>query len=124
MMWHAGTGLPWDWRTGPADSSEREHLRQMIDTLPKQALVTADAGFVGYDFWRSILAAGGAFLVRVGANVSLLSEKADIKRLGDGTVLCWPKDKMNSGLKPLRLRLVKVKIGKTAMWMLTSMHRK
>ena len=20
-MWHAGTGLPWDWRTGPADSS-------------------------------------------------------------------------------------------------------
>ncbi len=22
-MWHVGTGLPWDWRIGPADSSER-----------------------------------------------------------------------------------------------------
>jgi hypothetical protein len=35
-------------------------------------------------------------------------------------VLCWPKDKINSGVEPLRLRLVKVKIGKTTMWMLTS----
>ena len=52
--------------------------------------------------------------------MNLLSEQADIKRLGGGIVLCWPKDKMNSGAKPLRLRLVKVKIGKTKMWMLTS----
>ena len=25
-MFHVGTGLPWDWRTGPSDSSERDHL--------------------------------------------------------------------------------------------------
>ena len=25
VMWHVGSGLPWDWRAGPADSSERRH---------------------------------------------------------------------------------------------------
>ena len=35
-------------------------------------------------------------------------------------MLCWPKGKMNSGAVPLHLRLVKVKIGTTTMWMLTS----
>ena len=49
-MFHVGTGLPWDWRTGPSDSSERDHLRQMIEALPADALVTADAGFVGYEY--------------------------------------------------------------------------
>ena len=58
--------------------------------------------------------------MRVGGNVKLLSETADIKKLGGGVVLCWPKDKMNSGEPPLRLRLIKVKVGKTKMWMLTS----
>ena len=71
-------------------------------------------------FGRRLWTAGGNFLVRVGANVKLLSESADVKRLGGGIVLCWPKDKMNSGEEPLRLRLVRVKIGKTKMWMLTS----
>jgi hypothetical protein len=90
------------------------------EKFPENTLFCGDAGFVGYDLWRAILTAGGQFLVRVGANVSLVSEKADIKRLGGGIVLCWPKDKINAGAEPLKLRLVKVKIGKTSMWMLTS----
>lgn len=89
------------------------------DEFPEDTLFVGDAGFVGYDFWKAILARGH-FLVRVGGNVNLLSEEADIKRLGGGIVLCWPKGKMDSGAEPLRLRLVKVKIGKTTMWMLTS----
>jgi len=46
-MFHVGTGLPWDWRTGASNSSESEHLRQMIDALPAGGLVTADAGLAG-----------------------------------------------------------------------------
>ncbi len=68
-MWHVGTGLPWDWRTGPADSIERQHLLEMIDTLPQQALVTADAGFVGYDYWKTLTDGGRQFVIRVGSNV-------------------------------------------------------
>ena len=122
MIWHMSLRLPWTWRLGPSNSSERGHVMEMLkqERLPENALFCGDAGFVGYDFWSAILAAGGNFLVRVGGNVNLLSEEADVKRLGDGIVLCWPKGKMDSGAEPLRLRLVKVKIGRTTMWMLTS----
>jgi hypothetical protein len=122
MMWHMGLRLPWTWRLGPSNSSERGHVVEMLEQeeFPEDTLFCGDAGFVGYDFWKAIVDAEGHFLVRVGANVKLLSETADIKREGGGIVLCWPKDKMNSGEKPLRLRLIRVKIGKTKMWMLTS----
>jgi hypothetical protein len=52
--------------------------------------------------------------------VNLLSEHADFKQIGGGIVLCWPKDAIAAGLPPLRLRLEQVQIGKTKMWMLTS----
>jgi hypothetical protein len=122
MMWHMSLRLPWTWRLGPSNSSERGHVMEMLEQeeFPEDTLFCGDAGFVGYDFWKAILNAGGQFLIRVGANVSLLSQTADVKRLGGGVVLCWPRDKMNSGEKPLRLRLIRVKIGKTKMWMLTS----
>ncbi len=123
MIWHMGLRLPWTWRLGPSSSSERGHVMEILkqENFPKSTLFCGDAGFVGYDFWQAILTAKANFLVRVGANVRLLSEKADIKRMGGGIVLCWPKGKMNSGAAPLRLRLIKVKIGKTTMWMLTSL---
>ena len=122
MIWHMNLRLPWTWRLGPSNSSERGHVMEILEQeqFPEDTLFCGDAGFIGYDFWRAILAAEANFLVRVGGNVNLLSEKADIKRLGGGIVLCWPKGKMKSGAAPLRLRLVKVKIGKTTMWMLTS----
>lgn len=122
MMWHMSLRLPWTWRLGPSNSSERGHVMEILkqEEFPENTLFCGDAGFVGYDFWNAILTAEGNFLVRVGGNVNLLSEQADVKRLGGGIVLCWPKGKMNSGADPLRLRLVKVKIGKTTMWMLTS----
>lgn len=126
MMWHMRLRLPWTWRLGPSNSSERGHVMEMLEQeeFPENTLFCGDAGFVGYDFWKSILDAGGDFLVRVGGNVRLLSERADVKKLGGGIVLCWPKGKRNSGMKPLRLRLVQVKIGKTKMWMLTSVLEK
>ncbi len=122
MMWHMNLRLPWTWRLGPSNSSERGHVMEMLtqEDFPESTLFCGDAGFVGYDFWKAILEAGGDFLIRVGGNVNLLSETADIKQEGGGIVLCWPKGKMDSGEEPLRLRLVKVKIGKTTMWMLTS----
>ena len=123
MLWHMSLRLPWTWRLGPSNSSERDHVKEILnqETFPENTLFCGDAGFVGYPLWSSILATPGRhFLVRVGANVKLLSEKADIKKCGGGVVLCWPKGRMNSGAPPLRLRLVKVQVGKTKMWMLTS----
>ena len=71
-MYHVGLQVPWDWRTGPADSSERQHALEMLENLPEDSLLTADPGFVGYDFAKQVLASGCQLLVRVGANVKLL----------------------------------------------------
>ena len=59
-------------------------------------------------------------MVRVGANVSLLSESANYRLQEDGIVLCWPKTAIDANEPPLRLRLVKLCIGKTKVWVLTS----
>jgi hypothetical protein len=72
LLWHVGTGLPYNWRIGPSDSSEREHALSMFADLPKKALVVADAGFIGYDFWSSMIESNIHFVVRVGGNVTLL----------------------------------------------------
>jgi hypothetical protein len=122
MLWHMGLRLPWTWRLGPSNSSERDHVKEILkeETFPDKTLFCGDAGFTGYPLWSLIKARGHDFLVRVGGNVNLLSEHADVKKLGDGLVLCWPRGQMDSGQPPLRLRLVRVKVGKTTMWMLTS----
>ena len=123
MMWHMNLRLPWTWRLGPSNSSERGHVQEMLDheNFPKNTLFCGDAGFIGYPLWSSILKhPNRQFLVRVGGNVNLLSKDADIKKCGGGMVLCWPKGRMDSGDPPLRLRLVQVKVGKTTMWLLTS----
>jgi hypothetical protein len=122
MLWHMGLRLPWTWRLGPSDASERDHVKEILkeEEFPGKTLFCGDAGFTGYPLWSLIKAQGHDFLVRVGGNVNLLSEHADVKKLDGGIVLCWPKGQMHSGQPPLRLRLVRGKVGKTTMWMLTS----
>lgn len=122
MLWHMGLRLPWTWRLGPSYASERDHVKDVLATekFPKHTLFCGDAGFVGYPLWQAILQAKCHFVVRVGGNVNLLSEHADVKKVGGGIVLCWPKGRMDAGDPPLRLRLVQVRVGKTKMWLLTS----
>jgi hypothetical protein len=129
MMWHMRLRLPWCWRLGPSNSSERQHVMEMAETesFPKNTLFCGDAGFVGYPLWSCLVARGVArgshFLVRVGANVSLLTRDAHctLKKEGKGfLVYCWPKTIMQAGKPALRLRLVRVQLGKTRVWLLTS----
>ena len=58
LMFHLGTRLPWDWRLGPSDSSERAHLLEMLLALPQLSLIAADAGFVGYEYLTPFIRAG------------------------------------------------------------------
>jgi hypothetical protein len=107
MLWHVGSGLPWDWRTGPSDSSERGHFQEMLGSVPAGSLLTADAGFVGYDLWKTVLDAGHQLLVRVGSNVKLL-KTLGYARERDGLVYLWPDRAAKKRLPPLVLRLVVV----------------
>lgn len=118
--WHVGTGLPWDWRRGPVDSSERAHLLEMLDQLPKGALITADAGFTGYSFLERILASGRRVLIRVGSNVRLLKELGYVRERRD-TVYLWPDQKVDCGGPPLPFRLIESRSGKEPVYLLTDL---
>jgi len=125
LMWHMGLRLPWAWRLGPSNSSERDHVMEMLadEEFPEHTLFCGDAGFIGYPFWARIVKRGHDFLVRAGANVYLQVEAMDgrvIKEGHDQIVLCWPADAQRAGLPPLRLRLIHARIKKTKVWLLTS----
>ena len=122
-MWHAGSGLPWDWRIGPADSSERAHLLEMLPALPAATLVAADAGFVGYDYLQAIVESGRQLLIRVGANVRLL-RKLGYARESSGRVYLWPDQRAKRGEPPLILRLIEVHNGKHPVYLVTSVLTK
>lgn len=114
---HAGTGLAWDWRVGPVRSSEQNHLREMIDDLPREALVIADALYVGFDLLSRLHESGRSFLVRVGANVRLL--RALETREGKDTVYLWPAC-WRTDRPPLTLRLIRIKRGTRMMFLVTN----
>jgi Transposase DDE domain len=119
MMFHVGTGLAWDWRIGPSNSSEREHFQQMIPELTAGALVTADAGFVGYETWKRLLDSGRHLLIRVGANVRLLKNLGYVKQK-KGLVYLWPDREAKRKQPPLVLRLVVSSGGKQPVYLVTS----
>lgn len=118
-MWHVGTGLPWDWRLGPSESSERAHLLEMLPHLPPEALITADAGFTGYESWQAILDSGRQLLIRVGSNVRLL-RKLGYVRESRGTVYLWPDRAAARQQPPLVLRLVEGHNGRHPVFVVTS----
>ena len=103
---HLTTGVVWEFMTGPARSSERDHLRQMLPTLPESALLIADAGFTGYDLLTTIMERGHCFLIRVGANVNLLLKLGYALEERDGTVYLWPDEMRKKEQSPLVLRRI------------------
>jgi hypothetical protein len=123
LFWHVGTGLPWAWRSGPSGSSERDHLQEMLAELPENSLITADAGFMGYEFWRAAIEANQSFVIRVGANVKLL-KKLGYAREYDNTVYLWPNSAAKKNLPPLVLRVVSVHDGKNPMCLVTNVLSK
>jgi len=107
LLWHIGLKMPWAWRIGPSYSSERAHLLEMLESedLPRNSLICGDAGFVGYDFWKTLDALGHRFMCRVGSNCSFLKILGKTKRRND-LVYCWPKEHRSKGKPPLTLRLL------------------
>ena len=104
---HMGTGLLWAWQIGPVRDSERSQLRQMIPLLPSRALLVADAGFTGYDLLGTLESQGVCFLIRVGANVRLLSKLGYALTQQRNTVYLWPHDRRDQ--PPLTLRIIRLR---------------
>ena len=107
LIWHMGLKLPWTWCMGPSTANEREHLLTMVNTFkfPENTLFCFDAGFVGYDFWKTLQSGGHHFLARVGANVRLL-KKLGVTRQSRDLVYLWPGKAAKKKQPPLVLRLI------------------
>ena len=123
MTWlvHLPTLLLWDWRQGPGNSSEREHMRQMRAALPKNAMIIADAGFGGFDFLNELNQSGVSFLIRCAGNTTLKTDLATtrIERRGDVRyVYWWPENRRRR--QPLKLRLIILKRGGRRAYLVTN----
>jgi Transposase DDE domain len=118
-IYHMGSGCPWDYRMGPGTDSERIHLRAMISPLPPQAFLVADAGFIGYDLLRDILASGRHVLFRAGSNVTLLKDLGYAQVQEDSTVYLWTSKAQKSNNRPLVLRLIVLGSGRHPVYLVT-----
>ncbi len=125
LVFHMGLKLPWCWKTGPSTSSERHHFMEMlkVNLFPEKTLFCCDAGFVGYELWRSITDANHSFLIRVGANVRLLKNLGHA-RTGDGIVSLWPDSAARTKRPPIVLRLLVVQNSQGTMYLVTNVLNK
>jgi DDE family transposase len=123
LLWHMGLQMPWSWKMGPSNASEREHFRDMVDTheFPKKTLFCCDAGFTGYGLWKALGDAGHGFLIRVGANVKLLRKLGYVRECASaGIVYCWPDEAARRGQPPLVLRHLRLRVGRCLMHLVTN----
>jgi hypothetical protein len=94
----------------------------MLPFLPENALITADAGFVGYEFWSRILEAGHPFVIRVGGNVRLM-KGLGFARQYDHTVYLWPDKAAKTNQPPLVLRLIVLTDGRQPVFLVTPLPK-
>ena len=94
----------------------------MIASLPRGALLVADAAYVSYDLLLQLLGAGVDFLIRCGGNTRLRVEGAKtVDELGrDASVFLWPAARAHGW--PLVLRLITLSRGGRRMYLLTSVR--
>lgn len=121
LLWHIGQRMPWCWEIGPSYASEREHMLRMLEyyEFPKNTLFCADAGFVGYDFWRAIHDADKHFVIRVGGNVRLLKQLGYCRERA-GIVYSWPDEAMKKKQAPIVLRLLHYRTPRGDMYLVTN----
>src|SRR5262249_22175385 len=118
---HLGLGVLWSWRLGGGGASERDHLRRLLGTLPRGALLVADAGYVGYELMGALQAAGLSFLLRLSARAPLyVADRSALKKTREGVVYYWPWQVQKQDRPPLAVRLWRVRGAKGDVWLATN----
>jgi hypothetical protein len=120
---HLPTGLLWSWRLGPGTAAEQEHLRHLLSTLAREALIVCDAAYMGYELVQAIVASRRSFLFRMSSRVHLYTlEEEALEDWTEGPVLYWPDYAQRKGIAPLFCRLIRVPArgkAKHDVWLLT-----
>lgn len=134
---HLQSGLPWSWRVGKGDASERVHLLHLLPTLPRWALVVTDAGYQAYQVALRVAESSLFFLMRVSSQTTFYVAdteletstgayrevtKAAMAKWRDGAVYYWPTEAQHSQGKPIQVRLLRLKARKKTndVWLVTN----
>jgi hypothetical protein len=121
MLLHLGGWTPWSWRTGPGTDDERAHLLSMLSDLPRDALLLADALYTSYALLEALMDQRCAFIIRGGANLTLLRKLDYAVEEHDQIVYLWPHDRQRANQPPLVLRMVHLQVERSRqMCLLTS----
>lgn len=119
VMWHVGSGLPLRWRIGGRTASERHQAAEMLEELPANARLIADAEYVGDPLWRAMIVAKRSFLIRVGSNVRLLKNLGELQ-FRDGYVYFWTEKAQRRSQPPLILKLITLHDGRHPVYLVTN----
>jgi Transposase DDE domain len=117
---HLGLGVLWSWRLGTGNASEREHLRLLLHSLPRGALLVADAGYVGYHLMACLQAAGFAYLLRLSSCAPLYVPDKSMVKNREGLVYYWPQEMQKQDLPPLPVRLWRLRGERGDIWLITN----
>ena len=135
---HLQSGMPWSWRVGKGDASERLHLIRLIPTLPPSALIVTDAGYQSYLLALELANAHHSFLLRASTQTIFYTtdtenmaaegtyKQVTAEAMGkwtEGVVYYWPMEAQTSeGQKPLEVRLIRIKAKKKKhdVWLVTN----
>ena len=105
-IFHVGSNVLWAFARGLARGSERAGLLSMLQLLPKQSLLLADAGFVGYQFFATLIQSNRHLLVRGGSHLQFLRKLGVHAKIHDDIVYLWPEKKRKGHQPPIVLRLL------------------
>jgi hypothetical protein len=118
---HLASGLLWSWRLGKGTADERQHLRHLIATLPRGALLVADAAFAGYELLQALAKAQLWFLIRLSSRAPLyVPSKSTLKDYREGLVYYWPQWAQKESLPPIPVRLIRLRGPKVNVWLITN----
>jgi hypothetical protein len=126
MVWvtafvHLSLGVPWSWRLGKGTASERDHVRQLLPTLPRAALIVADAGFLGYEFLQALARAKHSFLIRLSSVAPLYTtERIAFSRFYEGLAYYWPVQMQEERRPPVAVRVLRLRGRKGDVWLMTN----
>jgi hypothetical protein len=120
---HLRLGVPWAWRWGKGTASERGHLMHLLARVPRQALIVADAGYVGFALAQALVAAETSFLIRMSSVATLYrTETVPLACFREGLCYYWPGPAQRGRQRPVRVRLLRVRSRKQGadVWLLTN----
>lgn len=119
---HLSLGVLWSWRLGKGTASERHHLIELLATLPRRALLIADAGYIGYQLLKNLVKNEVSFLIRLSSQAPLYTpQKVALYRFREGVLYYWPQEEQKNEQPPIPVRVLRIRgRRKKDVWLMTN----